>query len=123
MLPDMEMFRSTRFKIGAPAVVVLATVVNAAAGCDRTEALAQHSVADLSWAVNGGATQVGSTRTILAQRAVKTIRTLDRFFGAQPALSCVHRSPRFASNAVQLYGPILPLSILQAESSHQHSAP
>lgn len=122
MLGFMEVLRSTRFRFGAPAVVVLATVVNAAA-CDQGALIAQHSAPDLSWVVNGGATQVGNTRTILAQRAVKTIRTLDRYFGAQPALN-VAAQPFVLEYAVpQSYEDILSLSTLQAESTHQHSAP
>jgi hypothetical protein len=122
MLGFMEVLRSTRFRIGAPAVVVLATVVNAAAACDQSALLPQHSAPDLAWAVNGGATQVSNTRTILAQRAVKTIRTLDRYFGAQPAMNVAEQTVVLAS-VPQSHEDVLPLCTLQSESTHQHSAP
>ena len=115
----MEVLRSTRFKIGAPAVVVLATVVNAAA-CDQNVDFARQSATDLSWAVTGGA-QGSDTRTIIAQRAAKDIRTLDRVVGA-PALN-FSASPVPADIAPASHDQFLPLSTLQAESTHQHSAP
>jgi hypothetical protein len=115
----MEVLRSTRFKIGAPAVVVLATVVNAAA-CDQNVDLVRQSAPDLSWAVTGGA-QGSDTRTIIAQRAAKDIRTLDRVSGA-PALNFTV-APVPTDVAPNSHNLFLPLSTLQAESTHQHSAP
>jgi hypothetical protein len=115
----MEVLRSTRFKIGAPAVVVLATVVNAAA-CDQKVDFVRQTAPDLSWAVTGGA-QGSNTRTIIAQRAAKNIRTLDRVFGA-PALNFA-AAPVPTDIAPASHGLFLALSTLQADSTHQHSAP
>lgn len=121
MLGRMDVLRSTRFKIGAPAVVVLATVVNAAA-CDQSMLASQNSAPDLSWAINGGATHVSNTRTILAQRAVKTICSIDRYFGARPAMNL--SEPVIVLDACESsVDVLLPLSTLQAQSTHQHSAP
>jgi hypothetical protein len=77
----MNVARATRM-IGAPVAVVLATVVNASAfPALPTEALAP----DLSWVVRCGATETDSARSLLARRAASEIRSIDRFFGAEPA--------------------------------------
>jgi hypothetical protein len=123
----MNMSRTNvRFKVTAPAVVVLAAVVNAAAG---SAVLAEARVApsplpegaDLSWAVRGGATHsVKTTREFLAKKAAKNIDSLDQLSGA-PVAVVLHATP----TAVVLDRNIerAPLAFTHVRSSHQHSAP
>ena len=106
----------------APAVVVLATVVNAAAS--QPQILApQSSAADLTWVVKGGAA-CSTARAYFAQKAATTIHSLDRLCGAQTA-------------SASQFKPLLPLAaeiaVLNDEprgiaqrhsnSTQQHSAP
>ncbi|MCY3018355.1 MAG: hypothetical protein NTW87_04895 [Planctomycetota bacterium] len=116
----MSMLRFS-LKVGAPAVVVLATVVNAAAASDHVLASAQ--TPDLSWALQGGATHGGRmTRAYLARRAATAIRTLDQ-------ISSAAKTPCDALGVAQpaaMAGPgttIVSPAQQPAHSTHQHSAP
>jgi hypothetical protein len=121
----MNMSRNVRFKVTAPAVVVLAAVVNAAAG---SAVLAEARVApgplphgaDLSWAVRGGATHsVKTTREFLAKKAAKNIHSLDQISGAT-SLVVLHAAPAaVVPDSVER----VPLAFTHVRSSHQHSAP
>jgi len=110
-------------RVGAPAVVVLATVVNAAVAGDQLLAAAESQAPDLSWALKGGATPcVRGARAYLAQKAATTIHSLDWLSGALPASSSVcallPAVPRPAPAPVALSRLEQP-----AHSTHQHSAP
>ena len=117
----MNMSRLLHIRVSAPAVVVLATVVNAAAAGDQAFGLAQNPAHDLSWVVRGGVSQSAQiTRSLLAKKAVKTIHSLDQISGAQTATP----SGDFNSAAA----PVSPFIFIQPDrqpacSSHQHSAP
>lgn len=103
----------------APAVVMLATVVNAAAA--EPIAQAQAVTPDLSWVVRGGAAHSAqSTRVLLAKKAVKAIHSLDR--------QCSARA-EFASQDVPRFPAWAPARACECPAqqpacgSHQHSAP
>lgn len=108
--------------VGAPAVVMLATVVNAAAASDQ--ALATAPAQDLSWVLKGGATPAGrGTRAFLAHKAATTIHSLDRLSGAACAPFCTVAA---APLEVYEWSPapfVLAPALRPAHSSHQHSAP
>ena len=117
----MNVSRATRL-IGAPVAVVLATVVNASVlpAMSTTEAIAP----DLSWAVRCGATETDTARSLLARRAASDIRSIDRFFGAEPVylrtrLPLQPHLPRWA-DAIAIV--VLP-GQLHTHSSYQHAAP
>jgi hypothetical protein len=117
----MSLLRRPKIRAYAPAVVVLATVVNAAAS-EHVFASPQSSTPDLSWVVNGGATHSKATRISLAKKAATQIHSLDRISGAQPSdsdlalveLPAITRAPLVATNETPQD---------HTQSSHQHSAP
>ncbi len=119
----MKMSRAY-MKVTAPAVVVLATVVNAAAG-QPAMAQPQQSTPDLAWAVKGGATHSArNARVFFAEKAATAIHSLDRLSGvpaAQPALEIQPFAPYAGSAPLHgyAYSPVLQ----PAHSTHQHSAP
>src|SRR5438067_498181 len=89
----MKALRLAQMKVGAPAVVVLATMVNVAAagnpGYAQEFAGAQTPPVDLSWALKSGATHAAqSTRIYIARKAATSIHSLDRLNGAQANLAC-----------------------------------
>lgn len=115
-------------KMGAPAVVMLATIVNVAAGASVSAhelAGPQTLPADLSWALKGGATHAAQcTRVYIARKAATSIHAQDRLNGAQAAQAC--------SAAVEV--PLGPCACSRdaasrdsaqshSRSSFQHSAP
>ena len=124
----MRALRLAQMKMGAPAVVMLATIVNVATGASVSAhefAGPQNLPADLSWALKGGATHAAqSTRVYIARKAATSIHSLDRLSGAQAAQVC--------SAPVDV--PVDPCACLRDEpsrdsaqfhalSSFQHSAP
>ena len=115
-------------KVGAPAVVVLATIVNVATAgniaCAQELSSPQTLTADLSWALKGGATHdAKSTRVYIARKAATSIHSLDRLSGAQANLTCsVAADVPVDPCACLRVGSIHP-SQDHIASSHQHSAP
>jgi hypothetical protein len=118
----MNMGRFTRMKVGAPVAVVLATVVNAASACDPATMPKPVAAPDLSWALNCGATAAGNTRTLLAERAAKTIHSLDRYFGAEPGYT-PYIVPVQSVEQTIWTSVVLAPSQLHIDSNHQHAAP
>jgi hypothetical protein len=128
-----------RFKMTAPAVVMLATVVNAAsmAGCVLSSNATPESAgmserlnsglcarADLSWAVRGGATHgAQTTRVLLARKAISDIHADLR----SQARVAVHQTEHVAipSNAFLQSREQGTLFSEQrhSHSNHQYSAP
>ncbi len=110
-------------KLGAPAAVVLATVVNVAfaGNTTATERELSSPQPDLSWALSGGATHAAqSTRAAIARNAVKNIHSQDRLGGA-PALSLC-ATPLLPQRA--LADAALPARVQpHPRSTFQHSAP
>jgi len=106
----------------APAVMVLATIVNAAA--DDQMFAASRTAPDLSWAVSGGATHSAqSARVFIARQAATTIHSMDRFAGAVAVVPLTERGETptyFQSTPANLF--ITP-ACQPAHSTHQHSAP
>lgn len=119
----MNMYRFTRMKVGAPVAVVLATVVNAASACDPGTMQRSVAAPDLSWAVQCGATSASNTRTLLAQRAAKTIHSIDRYFGAAPGYTPFLMAPVQSVEQTDETSIVLPPSQLHIDSTHQHAAP
>lgn len=117
----MNMPRLLHIRVSAPAVVVLATVVNAAAAGDQALGWAQNPAHELAWVVRGGVSQAAqSTRSFLAKKAVKTIHSLDQISGAQTATP----SDDFNLAAAPVSSPAFIRTAQQpACSSQQNSAP
>jgi hypothetical protein len=115
-------FARVRVFVGAPAVVVLATVVNAAAASDRVFAPADTATPDLSWALKGGSHAARNTRVYLAKHAANTIHSLDRLAAAAPyvAVVALAAAPSFEPRSVP---PFQAPAQQPARSTHQHSAP
>lgn len=120
----MITFRRSRMKglACAPAVVVLATIVNAAAHDQMM--MGPPAPPDLSWAVKGGATHSAqSARVFIARQAATTIHSMDRFAGAVPVITSLAQQgdsvPTQPAPATHSYNPALQ----PARSTHQHSAP
>ncbi|HYF50438.1 MAG TPA: hypothetical protein VEJ63_13595 [Planctomycetota bacterium] len=104
-----------RIKVTAPVVVVLATVVNAAAPCAYATSEAP-AAPDLSWAVRG-THQARTTRVLLARKAASDIRSADRI---NVLSSSKPEAPAFG--AVPEFESVVP-AYQHVRSSHQHSAP
>ncbi|HEY3322129.1 MAG TPA: hypothetical protein VGP72_16810 [Planctomycetota bacterium] len=119
----MSIARSTHLKVGAPAVVMLATIVNVAVGDTACAAAlsAQPCRPDLSWALKGGATHAAqSTRVLMARKAATQIRSLDA--DAVPAAACspqIAILPEVPSAASAQLAPAAD----HRTSTYQHSAP
>lgn len=123
----MGLLRFNRIKMTAPAVVVLATVVNAAIpgahAFNVTEfaGSAQRTCStDLGWAVQGGATHSGqATRAALARKAASDIRSMELVSTqAFPLLHLIQEAPLPVAVIEHT-----PLAQSPKETSHQHSAP
>lgn len=115
----MKVARLLHIRVSAPAVVMLATVVNVAAAEPAREAQFA-ATPELSWVVRGGVTHSAqSTRVLLAKKAVKAIHSADRLSGAR------NTAPAPTPGAVVLPdAPALVCASLQpARGSQQHSAP
>jgi hypothetical protein len=118
--------RLNRIRMTAPAVVVLATVVNAAAPGAHVLPMAEFASApqpacatDLGWAVQGGATHARQTRVAIARKAASDIRSMDLSSALTfPVPQQVQPQTLQVASA-----DWTPLSILTNESTHQHSAP
>jgi hypothetical protein len=112
-------------RVSAPAVVVLATVVNAAAAMEAPLASAAPPAPDLSWALKGGVTEASrGTRAYLAQKAATRIHSLDWLAGAtcEPFgwRADVLPACGLEACAAELHQPFAEQS---THSTHQHSAP
>ena len=114
-----------RIKVGASALVVIASVVNGAtANCTEAQ---NTCPAELSWAVHGGARSVRDTRALLARKAASTIRFLDLLRGAQAVHTgqsiALARSPLPLRSMAFFTDRQFCLACIAVESSHQNSAP
>jgi hypothetical protein len=123
----MSLSRVSRFKAFscAPAVMVLATVVNAAASERLLPERFEPHAADLSWAMDGGATHsVQIARVKIARQAATTIHSMDRLCGAQHvhASQIVPDTAAIFSRSASSFTHN-ELSQDHAASTHQHSAP
>lgn len=120
------MFRLARMRMGAPALVMLATVVNAAAagGEAAIPASLERVCPNLSWPAGNGAARASlNTRVLLAQNAATTIRCLDRLSGATH--SCQNISLTQFEPVVHIAAAesAVRQTCFSTESTHQHSAP
>jgi len=119
----MNMLRRIHLKVGAPAVVVLAaTLVNAAVAGTSESSFRDNASADLSWALQGGATHAArSTRVLMARKAATSIHSLDRLSGAQAVRLSIETAD------VHYSLPVVSLDRVffsdHTRSTHQHSAP
>jgi hypothetical protein len=115
----MIMVRRAHMKMAGSAVVVLATVVNAAAV--EPASLPEKGLPDLSWAVRGGGTHsVKSTKAYFAKKAVTAIDSADQLSSAP--LSTVE-TPCVADLTPAREPSLVRDWQCPARSSHQHSAP
>ena len=122
----MKFARLNRINVTAPALVVLATVVNAVNAASPSaydvspENFAQPAAtADLSWAVRGGATQEAqTTRVLLARKAASDIRSLDGIGAASMAVDIEPAVPLVVIAVSRVQVPAL----RHTSSTHQHSA-
>jgi hypothetical protein len=116
----MRMVRLRRINVCAPAVVVLATVVNAAAASDCVFAAPTTASHDLSCVIGSGSHSVQSARTHIAKKAARTIDSLDKLSGADaaPRLTEILQAPAFSNCVV-----VVSTTLDPASSSHQYSAP
>ncbi len=120
----MSISRLACMKVTAPAVVVLATVVNAAAANGNCIP-AQASGPDLSWAVRGDATHsVKTARAYFAEKAATAIHSLDRLSGASLPQTVQCQIPCDpADSAAPNRGDAPSAGPQSVRSTHQHSAP
>jgi len=121
-----KVFRQT---VGASAAVVLAAVVNAAVASPvvaqtMTVATSQQATlaGDLSWAVSGATASAQSTRSLLAEKALQTIQSLDRLNGTC-GTPYICDSYETVLPSVEVLRVISPDALRHTESSHQYSAP
>jgi hypothetical protein len=115
-------------KVGAPAVVMLATIVNVAAAAPALAhdmSGSQNLPADLSWALKGGATHAAqSTRAYIARKAATSIHSLDRLSGAQAHVArCAAVDVPLDPCACLRVDPSRDNAQFHTLSSFQHSAP
>jgi hypothetical protein len=117
----MKLSRLKRINVYAPAVVVLATVVNAAAASDCVLAAPAPTSHDLTCVIGGGTHSVKTARTSIAKNAARTIDSLDK-------LNAAAVSPRSTDLLGALAVSVTPAAqfspaLNPSHSTHQHSAP
>jgi hypothetical protein len=139
--------RVFRIRVGAPAAVVLATVVNASAAQAQPQAVPEpagetQSAAELTdcfctptskaaaasdpvLALDVGAGKLFTPGSLLARHAAKTIHALDRLWGAQDHAFCACAIPALLAVPIRPAKPGYQTPFLASliRSSHQHSAP
>jgi len=109
----------SKFKVGAPAAMILAAAVTTAVSSDTVIAPAQ---ANLPWAVEAGTPITArSARAFIARQAANKIRDLDRLSGAAPVkLAALDLAPQSTESTVEV---VQFACIDQSAGTHQHAAP
>ena len=112
---------ASKFKVGAPAAMILAAAVTTAVSSETVITPAQPG---FSWAVPAGAPLTAkNARAFLAREAANQIRDLDRLSGAAPARMAA-LEPRAAVVSAEIAGLASAAPHLNhTASTYQHAAP